>query len=264
VLATTLKRMAKYLRKRGMHEAGVLRAGESETEDATEARGHVELLGSAASGALPPAGPSFPVHAEGTTLVPKPLQWTTKAPSFDKPLCCAQDGFTLHAATRAGGADRAGREALLKYILRPAVAQERITYGPQGLVRITLKRAFGDGTRAVDMDPLSLLSRLAASVPGPRHHIVRYAGVLASASKMRPMIAPKKTEAEAQQCTHRHCEHAEPSASSEAGQADVESRSRGAYRPWAELLKRSFNRHMHCTWHRGGVRPDPDHTSVPS
>jgi hypothetical protein len=85
-----------------------------------------------------------------------------------------------------------------------------------------------------------LLSRLAASVPGPRHHTVRYAGVLASASKVRSLIAPKKTEAEAQQCTHRPCEHAEPSASSEAGQADAESRSRGAYRPWAELLKRSF------------------------
>jgi hypothetical protein len=114
VLGGTLKRMAKYLRKRGMLEAGVLRAGETESEDGTEARGHAELLGSAASGALPPAGPSFPVHAEGTALVPKPLQWTTKAPSFDKPLCCAQDGFTLHAATRAGGVDRAGREGLLK------------------------------------------------------------------------------------------------------------------------------------------------------
>jgi Transposase zinc-binding domain/Putative transposase len=156
VLATSLKRMAKYLRKRGMLEADVLRASETETEDATEARGHAELLGSAASGALPPAGPSFAVadavQDEGTALAPKTLQWTTKAPSFDKPLCCAQDGFTLHAATRAGGADRAGREALLKCILRPAVAQDRITHGPAGLVRITLKRAFGDGTRAVDMD----------------------------------------------------------------------------------------------------------------
>jgi hypothetical protein len=106
--------MAKYLRKRGMLEAGELRAGESETEDATEARGHAELLGSAASGAHPPAGPSFAVAAvadavqdEGTALAPKTLQWTTKAPSFDKPLCCAQDGFSLHAATSAGGADRA-------------------------------------------------------------------------------------------------------------------------------------------------------------
>ncbi len=52
----------------------------------------------------------------------------------------------LHAATRAGGHDEAGREALLKYILRPAVAQERVTRGPDGLVRITLKKPFSDGT----------------------------------------------------------------------------------------------------------------------
>ncbi|XXT14140.1 reverse transcriptase domain-containing protein [Sorangium sp. So ce367] len=35
------------------------------------------------------------------------------------------------------------------------------------------------------MDPLSLLCRLAASVPPPRFHTVKYAGVLASASRPR-------------------------------------------------------------------------------
>jgi hypothetical protein len=38
---------------------------------------------------------------------------------------------------------------------------------------------------------LSLLSRLAAAVPPPRPHTVRYAGVLAPASKLRPKIVPK-------------------------------------------------------------------------
>ena len=110
---------------------------------------------------------------------------------FERPLCVALDGFTLHAATRAGGLDAEGREALLKYVLRPGIAQERVTRGPDGLVRIGLKKAFADGTVAVDLNPLSLLSRLAASVPSPRRHTVRYAGVLASASKLRPRIAPE-------------------------------------------------------------------------
>jgi hypothetical protein len=48
-------------------------------------------------------------------------------------------------------------------------------------VRITLKKAYTDGTIAVDMDPLSLLCRLATSVPPPRFHTVKYAGVLAPA-----------------------------------------------------------------------------------
>ena len=38
---------------------------------------------------------------------------------------------------------------------------------------------------------LSLLCRLATSVPAPRLHTVRYAGVLAAASPWRPRIAPK-------------------------------------------------------------------------
>ncbi len=40
-----------------------------------------------------------------------------------------------------GGGITQGREALLRYILRPAIAQERVEQRPDGLVRITLKRA---------------------------------------------------------------------------------------------------------------------------
>lgn len=39
-----------------------------------------------------------------------------------------------------------GRERLLRYVLRPAVAQERIQKTAEGLVRITLKKAWSDGT----------------------------------------------------------------------------------------------------------------------
>jgi hypothetical protein len=58
-------------------------------------------------------------------------------------------------------------------------------------LRITLKRAYADGTVAVEMDPLSLLCRLAISVPPPRFHTVKYAGVLAPASPWRSRIAPQ-------------------------------------------------------------------------
>jgi hypothetical protein len=54
-------------------------------------------------------------------------------------------------------------------VLRPPVAQERVEQRPDGLVRLTLKKA-------------SLLCRLATSVPPPRLHTLRYAGVLAPAS----------------------------------------------------------------------------------
>jgi hypothetical protein len=64
-------------------------------------------------------------------------------------------------------------------------------------VRITLKKAYTDGTIAVDMDPLSLLCRLATSVPPPRLHTIRYAGVLAPASPWRSRLAPKPTPEDA-------------------------------------------------------------------
>ena len=51
----------------------------------------------------------------------------------------------MHAATRAGAVDPAGREALLRYVLRPPVAQERVEQRLDGLVRITLKRGGASG-----------------------------------------------------------------------------------------------------------------------
>ena len=37
-----------------------------------------------------------------------------------------RDGFTLHAAPHVRGAEGAGREALLKYVLRPPLAHKRL------------------------------------------------------------------------------------------------------------------------------------------
>ena len=145
---------------------------------------------------------------------------------YDKPLCASLDGFTLHAATRAGALDPQGREKLLCYVLRPPIANKRIERRPDGLVRIALKRAFADGTVAVEMDPLSLLCRLATSVPPPRFHTVKYAGVLAPASNVRARIKPQPQPVV--QLT-------------EPAQDDPPSAPGSAYRAWAELLKRSFD-----------------------
>ena len=103
--------------------------------------------------------------------------------AYDRPLCASLDGFTLHPATRAGALHPAGREALLRYVLRPPVAQERVELRPDGLLRITLKKDYADGTIAVDMDPRSLRCRLATRVPPPHFHTIHCAGVLAPTSQ---------------------------------------------------------------------------------
>ncbi|WP_237245676.1 MULTISPECIES: transposase [Sorangium] len=170
----------------------------------------------------------------GTRVAPHVVapQWlrglspsSPSALAYDKPLCAALDGFTLHAATRAGAHHAAAREALLRYVLRPPIAKERVEPQQDGLVRLSLKRAFADGTVAVDMDPLSLLCRLAASVPPPRFHTVKYAGVLASASPWRKRIGPRP---------------AKPQEPTRADEDAASKRKRGGYRPWAELLRRTF------------------------
>jgi hypothetical protein len=226
VLERALRRMKRFLRRRGALAQGDADPSDDACEvsesSATEDEGAAlegQLLASAVGGQSPPAGPQW---LRGLA----PLRPSELA--FDKPLCAALDGFTLHAATRAGALDTAGREQLLRYVLRPPLAQERVQALPNGLVRIVLKRAYADGTRAVDMDPLSLLCRLATSVPPPRYHTVKYAGVLAPASPWRSRIAPT----------------AEPSTSpalvETTEQSSASTRKTGNYRPWAELLRRTF------------------------
>jgi hypothetical protein len=203
VLEEICKRIAKWLRRRGLLQA--------DGEDATDADdGLAKLAASAASGRTPPAGPEWRKGA---------LPLTRAELRLDKPLCASLDGFTLHAATRADALDAAGREALLRYALRPPIAQERVTHGPEGLVRVTLKKPWSDGPVALDMDPLSLLCRLAASVPAPRFNTVRYAGSLAAHSKLRPRIVPKPQAATAA-----------PSPADATPDGDA-PRSRSRYRP---------------------------------
>ena len=185
-----------------------------------------ELAMAAVSG-LPPAGP------ERRERPPLRLG-DYPAASLTGPLCATDRGFTLHAATVARRDDVAGREALARYVLRPPLAQERVAVLADGRVRVTLKRAFSDGTTAVEMDPLSLLCRLAASVPGPGFHTVRYGGVLAAAAEWRPLVVPAPPSEDEQS------DSAAPSPD-ETGPPSRPPTHRSRWRPWTELLKRSFS-----------------------
>ncbi len=98
VLEHAVRRMARYLRRRRL-----LGNDEDRSDNDGDAEGRLEA--SAVSGKTPPAGPSW------QRGLPRPQP---RALGYDKPLCASLDGFTLHAATRAGGHDTAGKEALLR------------------------------------------------------------------------------------------------------------------------------------------------------
>jgi hypothetical protein len=93
------------------------------------------------------------------------------------------DGFDLHANIAVPAGDRPRLEQLCRYLLRPAVAQERLRLLGDGRVLLTLKTAWADGTRHLLFEPLELLEKLAALTPRPRINLV-----LTTASS-RPMRA---------------------------------------------------------------------------
>jgi hypothetical protein len=119
--------------------------------------------------------------------------------------------------------------------MRPPLAQEQLRLLPNNLVRIELKRAFRDGTVAIDLDPLSLLCRLAASVPPPGFHLVHYAGVLGAASKMRALVIPPPPD---ELSSTSNCAHSARPITHRDAEEWLENQSH--YRPWAELMKRAF------------------------
>jgi hypothetical protein len=88
-------------------------------------------------------------------------------------------GFDLHANVAVPAADRRRLEQLRRYLLRPAVAQDRLRRLDNGRIVLTLKTAWADGTRHLVFEPLTLLEKLAAFTPRPRINLVLYYGVLA-------------------------------------------------------------------------------------
>ena len=85
-------------------------------------------------------------------------------------------------------------------------------------------RFWRDGTSHIVMEPLEFMQRLAALVPRPRLHLIRFHGVLAPNAKLRSQVVPKPTH----DAAAHTCEHAQ------AHSAPVRM-------SWARLLKRVFD-----------------------
>ena len=110
-------------------------------------------------------------------------------------------------------------ERLVRYLVRPPLAVDRLTESTGGQLLYQFRRPWSDGSTALLLDPLELLERLAALVPPPRRPLLAYHGLLAPRSRWRDAIVPK--------------------AAADAPRADAEA---GVSRrwPWARLLQRVF------------------------
>jgi hypothetical protein len=108
---------------------------------------------------------------------------------------------------------------LIRYTARGAVSLERLEEDANGDLLYTFTRPWSDGTTGIKLSPLELLEKLAALVPLPRMHLVRYGGCLAPHSQLRRSITPTPC------------------------QQGVEAPEAGSTSPhwsWARLLKRVF------------------------
>ena len=131
----------------------------------------------------------------------------------------------MHAAVRCDANERQQLEQLCCYITRPALANERVQINRAGPVVLKLKTAWRDGTTHIVLSPLEFMQRLAALVPRPRLHLIRFHGVLAPNAKLRALVVPhgpaQDTGKSEQTPTEPGCAHDRPARIS-----------------WARLLKR--------------------------
>lgn len=98
------------------------------------------------------------------------------------------EGFDLHGNVAVDGEDRARLEQLCRYLLRPAVAQDRLCRTEDGRVVLELKTTWRDGTSHLVFEPLDFLARLAALTPRPRVNLIFYHGVLAPNARQRGAV----------------------------------------------------------------------------
>ena len=113
-----------------------------------------------------------------------------EAPRLTGPRCASVNGFSLHANTAIPAHRRDQLAQLIRYTARGAVSLERLQQDANGALIYTFTHPWSDGTTGMRLAPLELLEKLAALVPLPHVHLVRYGGCLAPHSHLRGAIIP--------------------------------------------------------------------------
>jgi hypothetical protein len=140
--------------------------------------------------------------------------------------CVTSGGYSVHAATAVKDHERERLERLVRYMARPAIADERITITDRDEIRLRLKTPWRDGTEFLLFSPTEMIEKLIALIPQPGFHMVRYFGVLAARSQHRANLPdlPQTLSSERS-----------------ATQKSTPRKKRGKrHIKWAELLKRTF------------------------
>src|SRR6058998_619748 len=203
--------------------------------------------------------------------------------SSASPRCAAVAGFSLHGNVAIHAEDRSRLERLFRYAARPPLSMDRLEALPDGRLRYWFKTAWRNGTTHAIFEPMEFLAKLAALVPTPRAHLVRFHGLLAPAAKWRPAVVPNTATTEPPldspdiSTTTAASSDLGPATGNETQKPpDVAERHRRNY-TWSELMKRVFAADVLACPHCGGrlrilstiyppeiTRKVLDHLGIPS
>jgi Putative transposase len=237
LLTRIIKRLMKFLTRKGylIEEQGMTYLGDTGPETAL--------------GPLQQAACTYRI-ALGPRAGQKVLTFqtiSTREPPLTPVHCVDAQGFSLHAEVCCAAHERHKGNIYAVISPAPAIANERLTRNRAGDVVLQLKSPYHDGTTHIVMSPLELMQRLAALVPRPRLHLIRFPGVLASHAKLRPEIIPSS----ARQAGHIPVPGfpSLPVNTNTPSAAPAEASPAAAPVPmsWARLLKRVFEIDIeHC------------------
>src|SRR5262249_26854979 len=113
-----------------------------------------------------------------------------EAPRLTGPRCARVHGFSLHANTAIPAHRRDQRAQLIPSSAPRGVSLARLQQAANGERISTFTHPWSDGTTGIRLSPLEFLEKLAALVPLPHVHLVRYGGCLAPHSHLRGAILP--------------------------------------------------------------------------
>jgi hypothetical protein len=99
----------------------------------------------------------------------------------------------------------------------------RLHRRPDGLLVLTLRRSWSDGTTEFVFSELELMEKLAALVPPARKNRISYHGVLASNHRWRKQVVPNTPQPESRGLLRKDT-----------------PKLRSRWHPWADLLWRVF------------------------
>ncbi len=159
-------------------------------------------------------------------------------------------GFSVDGSVRVLKGDHGRLRRLVRYMARPAVSVERISYDDKtGKVTVrSAKKVNGQRPVVATYDVLTFLALLALQVPPPGVHLTRYYGYYSTVSRARRRSRHVDPDAERKA----------PTEVPEVPPPHVQERRRR----WADLIRQVFDQPINYGSHSGNGRARPDHAPV--